>query len=44
MDATGNQISVEGATFSRFDTGGLVVEDVNFLDVGALLSQLGGGE
>jgi steroid delta-isomerase-like uncharacterized protein len=43
MDATGNRISVEGATFSRFDSDGLVVEDVNFWDVGALLAQLGGG-
>jgi steroid delta-isomerase-like uncharacterized protein len=43
MDATGQQISVEGATFSRFDSAGLVVEDVNFWDVGALLAQLGGG-
>ena len=43
MDPTGNRISVEGATFSRFDSGGLVVEDVNFWDVGALLTQLGGG-
>jgi steroid delta-isomerase-like uncharacterized protein len=42
LDATGNRISVEGATFSRFDSGGLVVEDVNFWDVGALLAQLGG--
>jgi steroid delta-isomerase-like uncharacterized protein len=42
VDATGNHISVEGATFSRFDSGGLVVEDVNFWDVGALLAQLGG--
>jgi steroid delta-isomerase-like uncharacterized protein len=41
MDATGNRISVEGATFSRFDSSGLVVEDVNFWDVGALLAQLG---
>jgi steroid delta-isomerase-like uncharacterized protein len=41
MDGTGNRISVEGATFSRFDSGGLVVEDVNFWDVGAMLSQLG---
>jgi len=41
MEATGNAIQVEGATFSRFDTDGLVVEDVNFWDVGALLSQLG---
>jgi steroid delta-isomerase-like uncharacterized protein len=43
MDATGQRISVEGATFSRFDSAGLVVEDVNFWDVGALLAQLGGG-
>jgi steroid delta-isomerase-like uncharacterized protein len=41
MDATGNRIQVEGATFSRFDADGLVVEDVNFWDVGALLTQLG---
>jgi steroid delta-isomerase-like uncharacterized protein len=41
MDATGNRISVEGATFSRFDSSGLVVEDVNFWDVGTLLAQLG---
>jgi steroid delta-isomerase-like uncharacterized protein len=44
MDATRNRISVEGATFSRFDSTGLVVEDVNFWDVGALLAQLGGSE
>jgi steroid delta-isomerase-like uncharacterized protein len=42
MEATGNEIQVEGATFSRFDSDGLVVEDVNFWDVGALLAQLGG--
>jgi steroid delta-isomerase-like uncharacterized protein len=42
MEATGNSVSVEGATFSRFDSSGLVVEDVNFWDVGALLAQLGG--
>jgi steroid delta-isomerase-like uncharacterized protein len=41
MDPTGNRIQVEGATFSRFDADGLVVEDVNFWDVGALLAQLG---
>jgi steroid delta-isomerase-like uncharacterized protein len=40
MEATGNSIQVEGATFSRFDSKGLVVEDVNFWDVGALLAQL----
>ena len=38
----GRSIKVEGATFSRFDEHGLVVEDVNFWDVPALLGQLGG--
>jgi steroid delta-isomerase-like uncharacterized protein len=42
MEATGQRIRVEGATFSRFNADGLVVEDVNFWDVGALLAQLGG--
>jgi steroid delta-isomerase-like uncharacterized protein len=42
MEGTGHRIRVEGATFSRFDADGLVVEDVNFWDVGALLAQLGG--
>jgi steroid delta-isomerase-like uncharacterized protein len=42
MEATGNAIQVEGATFTRFDSDGLVVEDVNFWDVGALLAQLSG--
>jgi steroid delta-isomerase-like uncharacterized protein len=42
MEATGRRIRVEGATFSSFDADGLVVEDVNFWDVGALLAQLGG--
>lgn len=42
MEATGNPIEVEGATFSRFDSKGLVVEDVNFWDVGALMAQLNG--
>jgi steroid delta-isomerase-like uncharacterized protein len=40
MAATGRRIQVEGATFSRFDADGLVVEDVNFWDAGALLAQL----
>jgi steroid delta-isomerase-like uncharacterized protein len=44
MEATGRRIRVEGATFSRFDADGLVFEDVNFWDVGALLAQLGGQE
>ena len=37
MAPTGRRIEVEGATFSRFDGMGLVVEDVNFWDVPALL-------
>jgi predicted ester cyclase len=43
MAATGRRIRVEGATFSRFDADGLVVEDVNFWDAGALLAQLSSG-
>jgi steroid delta-isomerase-like uncharacterized protein len=43
MAATGRRIQVEGATFSRFDADGLVVEDVNFWDAGALLAQLSSG-
>ena len=42
MAATGRRIEVEGATFSRFDAAGLVVEDVNFWDVPTLLAQLTG--
>ena len=42
MAATGRRIQVEGATFSRFDELGLVVEDVNFWDVPGLLAQLSG--
>jgi nuclear transport factor 2 (NTF2) superfamily protein len=34
--------AIRDRAFSRFDAGGLVVEDVNFWDVGALLAQLGG--
>ena len=43
MEATGNRVQVEGATFSHFDSNGLVVEDIHFWDVGALLAQLGMG-
>jgi hypothetical protein len=32
------------AAWNAHDPGGLVVEDVNFWDVGALLAQLGGAE
>jgi steroid delta-isomerase-like uncharacterized protein len=41
LEPTGTEIRVEGATFSRFDGDGLVVEDVNFWDVGGLMGQLG---
>ena len=41
MEASGNRVQVEGATFSRFGSDGLVVEDIHFWDVAALLSQLG---
>jgi predicted ester cyclase len=41
LAGTGRSIKVEGATFSRFDADGQVVEDVNFWDVPALLGQLG---
>jgi steroid delta-isomerase-like uncharacterized protein len=43
MEATGNRVQVEGATFSRFDPDGLVVEDIHFWDVASLLAQLGVG-
>lgn len=43
MEATGNRVQVEGATFSRFDSNGLVVEDIHFWDVAALLTQLSAG-
>ena len=44
MEVTGYRVRVEGVIFSCFDADGLVVEDVNFWDVGALLAQLGGGQ
>jgi steroid delta-isomerase-like uncharacterized protein len=43
IEATGNKVQVEGATFSHFDRDGLVVEDIHFWDVAALLGQLGVG-
>jgi hypothetical protein len=39
---TARKISVEGCTFSTFGPDGLVVRDVNFLDVATLLGQLSG--
>jgi steroid delta-isomerase-like uncharacterized protein len=38
---TGRRVRVEGATFSRLDGDGLVVEDVHVADMAGLLAQLG---
>lgn len=37
---TGKEVRIEGATFTRLDAAGLVIEDVHFTDLGALLAQL----
>ena len=38
---TGRRVRIEGATFTRLDADGLVVEDVHFTDLAGLMSQLG---
>jgi steroid delta-isomerase-like uncharacterized protein len=38
---TGRAVEVRGATFSQFDERGLVTRDTNYVDVRALLAQLG---
>ena len=38
--ATGKRVRIEGATFSRLDTDGLVVEDLHFSDTLSLMAQL----
>ena len=38
---TGRSVEVHGATFSEFDTVGLVIRDTHYVDLGALLRQLG---
>ena len=40
IPATGRQVRVEGATFTRLDAGGLVAEDVHYSDVAGVLAQL----
>jgi steroid delta-isomerase-like uncharacterized protein len=40
MPATGRRVRVEGATFSRLDAAGLVVEDCHFTDLAGLMAQL----
>jgi steroid delta-isomerase-like uncharacterized protein len=42
IPATGRAIRVQGCTFSTFGADGLVIRDVNFWDVPALLAQLSG--
>jgi len=37
---TGKRVRIEGATFTRLDADGLVVEDFHFTDLAGLLSQL----
>lgn len=38
---TGRRVRIEGATFTRLGTDGLVVEDVHFTDLAGLMTQLG---
>ncbi|MEO7435305.1 MAG: ester cyclase [Candidatus Binatia bacterium] len=38
---TGRHIRLEGATFTRLDADGLVIEDVHFTDMAGLMAQLG---
>jgi steroid delta-isomerase-like uncharacterized protein len=40
MAPTGRRVRVEGATFSRLGSDGLVVEDTHFWDVAGLMTQL----
>jgi steroid delta-isomerase-like uncharacterized protein len=40
---TGRAVEVQGATFSEFDPDGLVVRDTHYIDLSALLAQLGLG-
>ena len=43
LEPTGNRVEVHGATFSEFDADGLVARDTHYIDLGALLRQLGLG-
>lgn len=40
--ATGRRVRIEGATFTRLGTDGLVVEDIHFSDTLGLMAQLNG--
>jgi steroid delta-isomerase-like uncharacterized protein len=39
---TGRAVRIEGATFSRLDAAGLVIEDFHFTDLAGLMAQLTG--
>ena len=41
LPPTGRAVRLEGATFTRLNADGLVVEDIHFTDFAGLLSQLG---
>lgn len=42
IEPTGRSVRVEGATFTRMNDDGLVIEDVHFADFAGLLAQLTG--
>ncbi len=43
LEPMGHKVEVHGATFSEFDADGLVARDTHYIDLGALLRQLGLG-
>ena len=43
LPPTGRSVRLEGATFTRLGSHGLVVEDVHFTDLAGLMAQLGVG-
>ena len=43
LPPTGRSVRLEGATFTRLGSDGLVVEDVHFTDFAGLMAQLGVG-
>ena len=43
LEPTGHAVEVHGSTFSEFDAEGLVARDTHYIDLGALLRQLGLG-
>ena len=43
LEPTGHAVEVHGSTFSEFGADGLVARDTHYIDLGALLRQLGLG-